>query len=153
MPSTKEEIVPILSRWHVKMAFLYFLTGITIGGLMMTGKWLQVPRWVWLLRQTHVHLLTFGWITQLIFGIAYWMLPRLSKYEPRGNELVNWLVFITLNLGLLMRVVVEPMHLNKASTSLAILLTISGWLQVIAGLLFVANNWRRVRSMQSGKTH
>jgi heme/copper-type cytochrome/quinol oxidase subunit 1 len=143
--------MPILSRWHVKLSFIYFITGLVIGGLMMTGKWIEVPRWVWLLRQTHVHLLTFGWITQLIFGIAYWMLPRLTKYEPRGNELVNWLVFITFNLGLLMRIVFEPLHFDGPTPTLGLLLTISGWLQVTAGILFVINAWRRVRTMQSKK--
>ena len=143
--------MPILSRLHVKAAFLYFIAGIIIGGLMMTSKWLTVPNWVWLLRQTHVHLLTFGWITQLIFGIAYWMLPRLSKFEPRGNELVNWLVFITFNAGLLMRVAFEPLHLSKPTPTLGLLLAISGWLQAIAGVFFVVNAWRRVRTMQPAR--
>jgi cbb3-type cytochrome oxidase subunit 1 len=143
--------MPTLSRWHVKMAFIYFIAGILIGGLMMTSKWLTVPSWVWLLRQTHVHLLTFGWITQLIFGIAYWMLPRLSKFEPRGNELINWLVFITFNVGLLMRVVFEPLHFNQPTPTLGLLLTLSGWLQVVAGVFFVVNAWRRVRTMQPTK--
>ena len=140
--------MPLLSRWHVKMAFIYFLAGIIIGGLMMTGKWIEMPRWVWLLRQTHVHLLVFGWITQLIFGIAYWMLPRLTRFQPRGNELVNWTVFITFNVGLLMRVVFEPLHFDGPMPALGLLLTVSGWLQVAAGALFVVNAWRRVRTMR-----
>jgi len=144
--------MPILSRLHVKTAMLYFLAGIVIGGLMMTGKWIDVPSWVWLLRQTHVHLLTFGWITQLIIGIAYWMLPRLTRFEPRGNELVNWAVFVTFNAGLLMRVVFEPLHLNQPSPAFGLLLFTSGWLQVAAGVLFVANTWRRVRAMRPAKS-
>ena len=140
--------MPLLSRWHVKMAFLYFVAGTVIGGLMMTGKWIEVPRWVWLLRQTHVHLLVFGWITQLIFGIAYWMLPRLTRFEPRGNELVNWAVFITFNVGLLMRAVFEPLHFSEPTPTWGLLLTVSGWLQVVAGVLFVVNAWRRVRTMR-----
>lgn len=140
--------MPILSRLHVKAAFIYFIVGIVIGGLMMTGKWIALPAWVWLLRPTHVHLLTFGWITQLIVGIAYWMLPRLTRAAPRGNELVNWSVFLTLNAGLLLRAVFEPLSLNRPTPTLGLLLAISGWLQVIAGALFVSNAWRRVRTMQ-----
>jgi len=140
--------MPLLSRWHVKMAFIYFLAGIIIGGLMMTGKWIEMPRWVWLLRQTHVHLLVFGWITQLIFGIAYWMLPRLTRFQPRGNELVNWTVFITFNVGLLMRIAFEPLHFDGPTPALGLLLAASGWLQVVAGALFVVNAWRRVRTMR-----
>ena len=76
------------------------------------------------------------------------MLPRLTRFQPRGNELVNWAVFITFNVGLLMRVVFEPLHFNGPTPALGLLLTVSGWLQVVAGALFVVNAWRRVRTMR-----
>jgi hypothetical protein len=140
--------MPTLSRWHVKLAFIYFIVGLSIGGLMMTGRWISLPSWVWLLRQTHVHLLTFGWITQLIIGIAYWMLPRLTRTLPRGNQTINWSVLVTLNVGLLMRVVLEPLYLHQPRPALGLLLAISGWLQAIAGVLFVINAWQRVRAIK-----
>ena len=81
------------------------------------------------------------------------MLPRLTRFEPRGKQAVNWLVFITFNAGLLMRVLFEPMHLNRPTPTLGLLLTISAWLQALTAVLFVVNAWRRVRTMQPTKQH
>jgi hypothetical protein len=32
----------------------------------------------------YLHLFMIGWVTQMIFGVAYWMFPRVSKENPRG---------------------------------------------------------------------
>lgn len=58
---------------------------------------------------TLFHLFTIGWITQMIFGVAFWMFPKPRKgTEPRGREGWARLSFFTINLGLLLRVVAEP---------------------------------------------
>ena len=33
-----------------------------------------------------IHLLTVGWLLQLISGVAYWMFPRHPSAPPRGDE-------------------------------------------------------------------
>jgi hypothetical protein len=35
-----------------------------------------------LLWPTYLHLLVLGWLTQLIFGVAFWMFPRYSARNP-----------------------------------------------------------------------
>jgi hypothetical protein len=58
-------------------------------------------------RPTWIHLITVGWLTQLIFGVALWMFPR-PRVEPSRAEWTGWLGFWCLNAGLLFRVVGEP---------------------------------------------
>jgi heme/copper-type cytochrome/quinol oxidase subunit 1 len=84
-----------------------------------------------------------GWLTQLIFGVAFWMFPRYSAAQPRGSERLAWAAFILLNVGLLIRAVVEPWHTVSGRGGNALVL--SAGLQLLAGLAFAVNTWPRVR--------
>ena len=92
---------------------------------------------------SYLHLLVLGWLTQLIFGVAYWMFPRYSAEKPRGSEPMGWAAFVAAQLGLVFRAVVEPWH--AVGGEAAPLLVVSAALQLLAGLAFVANTWPRVR--------
>ena len=96
-----------------------------------------------MLRPTDVHLLVVGWISQLIFGVAYWMFPRPLPGGPRGSERLGWAAFILINLGLLLRVVGEPLYASGRDTGA--LLAVSAACQLAAGWAFVLNTWPRVR--------
>ncbi|MGE5249745.1 MAG: hypothetical protein ACM3QS_05970 [Bacteroidota bacterium] len=133
--------MPRLTRWFVKAALVYLLLAVSAGifvawpgGSALSG-----------LFPVYFHTLAFGWLTQLIFGIALWMFPKHSTARPRGHEWLGWVTLITLNAGLILRIIFEP--LNSASPS-----AFSGWmlvaaalLQWLAGLAFVGNTWTRVR--------
>ena len=66
----------------------------------------------------YFHLLMVGWVTQLIFGVAFWMFPRYSKEKPRGREGLAWAMYASLNAGLLLRGLAEPMHSGAPSAFL-----------------------------------
>jgi heme/copper-type cytochrome/quinol oxidase subunit 1 len=85
-----------------------------------------------------------GWVTQLIFGVVYWMFPRYSKEQPRGNERLAWAAYWLLNVGLILRVLGEPLT-GLGQTAGAPLLAASAMLQLGAGWAFVINTWGRVK--------
>lgn len=97
------------------------------------------------LRPVSVHLFMVGWVTQLIFGVGYWMFPKHSQERPRGNEKVAWAVYWLLNLGLLIRVIAEPAYGMRGTAFLGWMLVASAVLQWLAGVAFVANSWHRLR--------
>jgi heme/copper-type cytochrome/quinol oxidase subunit 1 len=33
----------------------------------------------------YFHLFLVGWVTQMIFGVIYWMFPIITRTRPRGN--------------------------------------------------------------------
>jgi hypothetical protein len=110
--------------------FLAFPTGNPVSGLF----------------PVYLHLLTFGWLTQLIFGVALWMFPKYSSAKPRGHEWLGWATFILLNTGLLMRAIFEPLNGNNTWLPLSgWMLVVAALLQWLAGLAFVANTWTRIR--------
>ena len=92
---------------------------------------------------TYLHLLVVGWLTQLIFGVAFWLFPKHSAAHPRGSDLLGWTTFFLLNLGLILRAIVEPWPtLGKPRGAVLIL---GAAAQLVAGWLFVINTWPRVR--------
>jgi hypothetical protein len=92
-----------------------------------------------------------GWITQLAIGVAYWMLPRFRKEqraEPRGSDSLAWTVLWLLNVGLVLRVIAEPLYLMGGHTWTKAVMAISGVLQAGAALGFGWLIWGRIRSME-----
>lgn len=73
-----------------------------------------------------------GWVTQMIFGVTYWMFPILSRAKMRGDERPWRATFVLLNAGLLLRVAGK-------------LLVLSALFQWLAALLFLFITWPRVR--------
>jgi hypothetical protein len=86
-----------------------------------------------------------GWVAQLIFGVVYWMFPRYSKDKPRGSEGLALATFALLNIGLVCRVVGEPIHSLWPTATWGWLVALSAILQWVAGMLFVVNTWARVK--------
>ena len=134
--------MPALTRWFVKSGLLYLLAGFLLAVLM---QWPVTREWAWLRAAwpTYLHLLVVGWLTQLIFGVAFWLFPRYSAEHPRGSERLGWASFVLLNAGLLLRIAGEPRALMGEDA--ATLLTASAVAQLLAGWAFVANTWPRIR--------
>ena len=94
----------------------------------------------------YIHLLVFGWATQMIFGVAYWMFPRPAPERAAGNPVLGWICFASLNAGLLVRAFAEPVLAVRAGTWSRFGLLVAAALQFLAAVIFVALTWRRVAS-------
>jgi hypothetical protein len=143
--------MPPIARTYVKAAFLYFVAAFLLAALMMLDRWLNFSRWLKLIYLSQLHLLVVGWITQLAIGVAYWIFPRFLKEQatqPRGSDALAWGVLVCLNLGLLLRFLVEPFYLMGPQSWLAALMALSGVLQALAALGFGLLIWGRIRPME-----
>lgn len=134
--------MPTLTRWFIKSALLYL-----VAALLAAVLDVSFPRStaITALRPVYLHLFVVGWITQMIFGVAYWMFPRYSRERPRGSAALGWGTYGMLNLGLLLRLAGEPVEVLRLEAELGWLLVGSATLQWVAGALFVANTWGRVK--------
>ncbi len=133
--------MPTIVRWYVKSALLYLALALGL------GLWLELGASRAALTPTYWHLFLVGWLTQLIFGIALWMLPSHTRERPRGNERLSWGAYIILNTGLLLRALAEPLRAAQIGEAQlwGQILVISAILQWLAALGFVLNAWPRVR--------
>ena len=138
--------MPKLTRWVVRVALIYLVAGLITGALYWANQqWSFSPLFA-ALNPIYIHLLVVGWLTQLIFGVIYWMFPIISKSNMRGDPRLAWSVFVLLNIGLLIRAFCEPWRALDANEINGLGLVVSALLQVAAAYLFVRVCWPRVRA-------
>ena len=128
--------VPSLSRWFIRTALMYLLVSLVVGA---GGPWFGTSFVVW---PTYVHLLVLGWLTQMIFGVAFWMFPRQRGASSGWKEVAGWGAYLSLNLGLVLRAIVE----SRSSDTGGEWFVISALLQLAAGWTLIALIWPRVRA-------
>ena len=143
--------MPLLTRWHIKSAFLYLAAALLLGVVLALAVVVPLPIWVGFLSPAFFHLIMVGWVTQMIFGVVFWMFPIVSRARPRGYESVGWAVYVLLNVGLLLRVLCEPINGLNPDGVWGWGLVLSAVLQWLAGVLFVFNSWPRVRERYRGE--
>jgi hypothetical protein len=136
--------MPALTRWFVKTSFIYLALALIAGLLVELQSSLKLTTLGGLF-PVYIHLFVLGWITQLIFGVVFWMFPKYSIEKPRRSESLGWWTYALLNAGLFLRVIAEPIHSTQPSILSAWLLVVSAFIQFLAGLGFVINTWGRVR--------
>ena len=127
--------MPTLTRWSIKTALAWAACATIIGVLLV---WPGSPA---LPYPTYLHLLTVGWLSNLIFGVAHWMFPRASAERPRGDVRPAWAGYAALNAGLLIRVGAEAFR----DTVPGPWLLLSAALQLVAVWCWVAHLWPRVK--------
>ncbi|MDH5507070.1 MAG: cbb3-type cytochrome c oxidase subunit I [Anaerolineae bacterium] len=137
--------MPKLTRWFLKAALSYFVLAMAAGVLVAGRQPLGLPGWVNAINPVYFHMFMLGWVTQLIFGIAYWMFPKYSREQPHRSEGLAWAVFWMLNAGLGLRVIAEPWQALQPTAAAAGALVGSAALQWAAAAGFVANTWGRVK--------
>ena len=137
--------MPTLSRWFIKLGMLYFVLGLLLGSLMLMQPVLGWSGQFQALRPVYLHILFLGWVTQIIMGVGYWMFPKYSKEQPRGNPKLGWAILILLNVGLVLRAIGEPMMTLAPDAGFGWVLVLAAICLVLAGWGFIANTWGRIK--------
>lgn len=130
--------MPLLTRTFIKTAMIDLALALVLGVLLA----LDITNGLF---PVYIHLLVFGWLTQLIFGVVFWMFPKFSVEKPRGSEALGWWTYALLNLGLILRAIAEPIQSTQANSLSGWMLVLSAVLQFLSGLAFVLNSWGRVK--------
>lgn len=130
--------MPRYSRITIRAALVYLGLCVSLGALMLANEGLRwsptIASWL----PVHVDLLLFGWTTQLVFGVAYWILPRMDG--RRGSLGLAVGAALLLNLGTAVLVLASLSSIPLASP-------IGMACAAAGGLLFAAHAWPRLRSL------
>ena len=124
--------------WFVK-AFIraslaWFALGITLGLAIAA-----YPPWV-AYRAAHAHMTVVGFLTMMVFGVGYQLLPRLFGHalHSRGLAVAHWWLANVGLAGMVTGFLLQP-HVGARSAPV----TASGGLLFAFGALgFVYNMWR-----------
>ncbi len=138
--------MPTIVRWFIKSSLIYLILALLTGTILALERFLNLQSLMPQLTPLSIHLLTFGWLTQLIMGVSLWMFPKYTKEMPRGSDTLSIVTYILLNLGLILRVIGEPMNvLHPFAILWRWVLVLSALLQLSAGTTYVINIWGRVK--------
>jgi heme/copper-type cytochrome/quinol oxidase subunit 1 len=130
--------MPRLSGWFVRSSLIYLAVGFTLGAILLINKGLLINSSIWNLLPVHSEILLMGWFVQLAVGVAFWILPRVSGSQPRGNTVLVQMAFWLINLGIALVI------LALITTHQVLLFT--GRLTELGGVLaFVATAWKRIK--------
>ena len=149
--------MPTTTRVFVKTSIIYLALGAALGAILFINRWVPLGGGVPILRVSHVQFVVAGWLTQFIMGVGWWLFPPLAAHQRvsegetrrgqalRGSEALFWTTFATLNAGVLLRAVFEPVYTWTQVDAFRALAGISGIFLAIAAITFVINTWSRVQ--------
>lgn len=137
--------MPFFSRLTIKTSLVYLVAALVTGLLLAAAPLAWLPAAVAAFNPIYFHLFMVGWVMQLIIGVAYWMFPKFTRAKPRGSEVLAWITYAGLNLGLLTRAVAEPAFTLSGDRLWGWGLALAALLQWVGGVAFVANTWTRVK--------
>jgi len=122
-------------RRFIRAALAWFVVGMALGLYLAFA-----PMQAALLRPAHVHANLLGFVSMMIFGVAYHVLPRFAGVPLHDRRLPMLHLWVS-NLGLAALVVGWT---ARAASTLAgeILVGGGGALSAVGGGLFVYNLWR-----------
>ncbi len=143
--------MPRLTRWYIRSAFVYLAAALLLAAALALPNDVNLPYFLRTMTPAYFHLFLVGWVTQMIFGVIYWMFPIISRSRPRGNVRLGWISYGLLNGGLLLRVVGEPLHSVKPDGGFGWLLAAAALLQWLAAVIFVTLSWPRIKEKYRGE--
>lgn len=120
-------------RNFIIMSIVYLASASVVGVGMMLKPEMNALRFV------HSHFMLLGWVSMMIYGVGYHILPRFAGKllkRPALAELQFWLA----NVGLVGMVVFYTlMQGSPDNRGFSVLAGISGVLEVLSSLLFFYN--------------
>ncbi|MFA4956695.1 MAG: cbb3-type cytochrome c oxidase subunit I [Candidatus Methanoperedens sp.] len=135
-----------LAKLFVKTSLVYLALSTILGVLITIG-----PGYSFM----HSHFALVGWVSFMVFGLAYESIPRFSSkplYSRKLGMLQFWLANIGL-IGLSLSYPIMRMYMLKGKdTSDAILaVIIFGVIEVISCFIFIYNIWKSMDNQGSSR--
>lgn len=123
-----------ITLWYVKLSMLYFVVGLLLGFSLHFHEDGDANVYNSLLF-AHVHLNLLGWMTMMIYGVGYHILPRFAGKPLKGGKLID-IQFYLANAGLLGMVVFNYMKAKGTMAVADMLFTASAAAASLSGILF-----------------
>jgi cbb3-type cytochrome oxidase subunit 1 len=132
--------MPRASQWLIRTALVHLAIGCGLGAWILAAKAGFTEGRPLRLVPLHAEMLVFGWMLQVVMGVAHWILPRRADRSPPAAP--AWATWRLLNAGVL---ACAASHLLAATT----LVSVGRTLEAAAVMVFVASAWPRVRPLMA----
>jgi cbb3-type cytochrome oxidase subunit 1 len=123
-------------RRFIKAALVWLGLGVTMGVAMAVH-----PMWI-IYRPAHVHMNLLGFVTMMIYGVAYYVVPRFFGHSLYSKRLAGahwWLS--NIGLGVMVVGFIMAPHFGQRSVPV---LASGGTLSALGAFAFIFNVWRTI---------
>ncbi len=128
--------------WYLRMSLGYFIAGAIIGFSVLL--W---PTEAGYYISAHVHLNLLGFMSMMIYGVGYHILPKFSGqhiYSPMIMKVQFWLS----NAGLIGMAVSWPFVARGSEGTAETILILTSAMSLLAIILFAFNILKTVKAVQ-----
>lgn len=125
-----------ITVWFIKCALVYFVLAVLIGVYMSYAG----PVYPYM--QIHAHFNLLGWMSMMVFGVAYHILPRFSG-KPLWSDRLSFIQLWLANIGLIGMAIG---WFVRRTTSSSVLLAIASSAEAVAILFFVINMFKTIKA-------
>ncbi len=100
-----------------------------------------------ILRFSHVHTMLIGWISMMVFGLAYHVIPRFAGSSLISDFWQKW-HFLCANIGLIGMIITPILQMTHPyyNSSWGILFFVCGGLQLVGILIFVGTMLKTLKA-------
>lgn len=126
-------------RAFLKASLAWLALGVTLGVAMAAH-----PVWT-VYRVVHMHMVLLGFVTMMIFGVAYHVIPRFAGHPLWSRRLAVWHWWVA-NAGLALMSVAFTLRVisEAASRASTLVLAVGGALSALGAYAFALGIWRTI---------
>ena len=120
------------ARWFVIMSIVYLALASVIGIAMLWSEQAMALKFV------HSHLMLLGWVSMMIYGVGYHILPRFMGrplYSQKMGDAQFWLA----NGGLVVMLLGYTLNVYQPNTGLVGVTVAAGVAELLSVFLFFYN--------------
>lgn len=122
-----------ITQLFIIASLFYLCLGVSVGVVFAVH-----PNLIGLLLPMHAHTNLLGWVSMMIFAVAYHVLPRFSG-RPLFSETLANLHLIFANTGLIGLIIVWPLLRTYGSVTIQAIHIVSALFYAVGAFLFVIN--------------
>ncbi|MBI5469602.1 MAG: hypothetical protein HY891_10765 [Deltaproteobacteria bacterium] len=125
-----------ITVWFIRFALIYFMLAILLGlHMSVTG-----PVYPWM--PIHVHFNLLGWMSMMIYGVGYHILPRFSGVPLWSDRLSYWQMWLA-NIGL---VGMAAGWIVRSSAGDPTVLLVFAFIEGVSMVFFAINMFKTIKA-------
>jgi cbb3-type cytochrome oxidase subunit 1 len=120
------------ARWFIVMSIIYFGIAAVLGIVMLYSEKAMQLKFV------HSHLNMLGWVSMMIYGVGYHILPRFMG-KPVYSKKLGDAQFVLANVGLITMLVFYTLNVYSPSEGAVLATVAAGAVELVSVFLFFYN--------------
>ena len=125
-----------ITVWFIKCAMVYFLLAVILG-LHMAVSGIAYPY-----MPIHAHFNLLGWMSMMIYGVGYHILPRFSGKPLYSEKIAEWQFWLA-NIGLIGMAIGWMVRNWQGDSRVLLIFSI---IEAASSVMFVVNMFKTIKA-------